>query len=248
MKKQYPFLLISMGVLFFSFSYAQNDTLLTDKSYTKDSIIVGDTGPDQKYREDQFYVGLTYNFITNLPKGAHQSGFSGGVQLGFIRDFPLNKNRNIALGTGLGWSVDSYRTNLMISRDYQGASLFQVLRRSDFDYNVNRFSTYMIEMPLQFRWRTSRPRKQKFWRVYAGFQLGYMYYFQSKFKQPGNKITQTKVDGLKRFRYGATFTFGYNTFNFTVYYSLNPFFDNKTTDGQTVDLTTFKVGLMFYIL
>ncbi|MDX1719680.1 MAG: hypothetical protein R3353_05945, partial [Salegentibacter mishustinae] len=37
---------------------------------------------DSLYREDQFYVGLTFNLISNKPDAISQSGFSGGIHAG----------------------------------------------------------------------------------------------------------------------------------------------------------------------
>jgi len=54
---------------------------------------------------------------------------------------------------------------------------------------------------------------------------------------------------LNRFRVAGTFTFGYNVFNFSFYYSLNPLFDGTLEDENTpVNLVPLKIGLMFYIL
>lgn len=248
MIKQHSLLLLFSGMLLFSLAHAQNDTIAPN-DLPKDSIAVSPIGPDKDYREDQFYASLTFNLLSDLPEGVNQSGFSGGIHAGFIRDFPLNKTRNKAIGLGVGWSINSYRTNLLISRSKeQDNSIFQPLDQNRFDYKRNNFSTQLIEVPLQYRWRTSTHSSYKFWRIYAGLRFGYLYYFHSKFTQSDNKIHQTNIDGLNRFRYGATFTFGYNTFNFTVYYSLNPFFDAHTTDGNPVNLSTFKIGLEFYIL
>ena len=55
---------------------------------------------DLKYREDQFYTGITYNFLENKPSGISQQGLSGGLHFGFIRDFPINKNSTRAIGIG----------------------------------------------------------------------------------------------------------------------------------------------------
>lgn len=248
MIKQLSLFFIVLGMLLFNLVHSQekNDTLSSDTP--KDSIIVGGNAPDTSYREDQFYIGLSFNAISDLPHKTKQSGFSGGLHLGFIRDFPINKKRNIALGTGLGWSINTYSLNMLISQNKDGESLFQVLDRDKYDFDKNHYTTQLVELPLQFRWRTSDASSYKFWRIYAGFRFGYLYYFKSNFKQAEKKITQTKVDGLNRFRYGATFTFGYNTFNFTVYYSLNSLFDNETTEGKSVGFKTFKIGLTFYIL
>ncbi len=60
------------------------------------------TTVDSLYREDQFYFGLNINLLGDLPEGVSQSGFAGGIIGGFIRDLPLNKRRNVALGAGIG--------------------------------------------------------------------------------------------------------------------------------------------------
>lgn len=205
-------------------------------------------GVDSLYREDQVYLGFTYNILSGMPEDISQSGLSGGFHAGLMRDFPINNQRNIALAVGLGWSINTFGQNLFIGEEKEnGASFFQALEEGNYD--SNRFSTQSIDVPLQFRWRTSSAERYKFWRVYTGIKLGYVYYFKSTFVQSGNKFNQTKVPEFNRFRTGVTFTFGYNTFNFHFYYSLNPFFnDVAQINGQGIDMTNFQVGLMFYIL
>ena len=105
-----------------------------------------------------------------------------------------------------------------------------------------------MELPLEFRWRTSVPESYRFWRIYTGLKLGYIYHFKSNFRQEGNQVVQTDVPELERFRLGTTFTFGYNTFNFHVYYNLNPFFNDAQLNNTEFGIHTFKVGLMFYLL
>lgn len=205
---------------------------------------------DSLYREDQFYLGFTYNLLTNMHPEISESGFSGGLHAGFIRDFPINKRRNLAFGAGLGLSYNNYGQNLFIGQESStGESIFRVLDSEVINYDKNRFSTQSIEIPLQVRWRTSTAESHKFWRVYTGLRLGYVYSFRSNFRQPENVVRQTIVPEFNRTRLGATFDFGYNTFNFFFYYSLNPFFGkNATIDGTPVEMNTLKIGLMFYIL
>jgi hypothetical protein len=203
---------------------------------------------DSLYREDQFYVGLTFHLLGDLPETVAQSGFSGGLHLGFLRDFPINARRNIAVAAGLGWSLNSYGQELFIGEDENNNTIFRNLKDPLVDYDTNRFSTQEIELPVEFRWRTSTPESYKFWRIYTGFKLGYIYYFKSNFRQGDNQVIQTDVPELDRLRLGTTFTFGYNTFNFHVYYSLNPFFKDAQLNTSPVEITTFKLGLMFYIL
>ncbi|MEW7288951.1 porin family protein [Aquimarina sp. 2304DJ70-9] len=203
---------------------------------------------DSLYREDQFYVGVTFNLLFDRPKDISQSGFSGGLHLGFIRDMPINKKRNVAIGLGIGYSLNVYNHNLFIGEDEDTRQpVFRSLKEVDF--SANRFTTHIIEAPLEFRWRTSVPETHKFYRIYSGFKLGYLYSFNSNFKQSDNQIKLTKVDALDRWRMGVTFTFGWNTFNFNFYYSLNTLFNNDALiDGDTVGITPAKIGLIFYIL
>lgn len=205
---------------------------------------------DSLYREDQIYLGFNYNILTDMPQGVSASGFSGGIQAGLIRDFPLNDRRNIAIGAGLGWSINTYGQDLFIGEEVEtGETIFLKLGELDLNYDRNRFTVQSVDIPLQFRWRTSTAGSHKFWRVYTGLRFGYAYYFTSTFEQPGNSVTQTKVPEFNRFRMGATFAFGYNTFNFQVYYGLNSFFkENASLGGERIGMNSLQVGMVFYIL
>lgn len=231
----------------FSVSFSQSQ--VEEERYKSRFDSIQKTTVDSLYLEDQFYFGFNFNLILDTPPDFTQSGFSGGLNLGYIRDIPINKRRNLGFGVGLGWSINTYSQNLFIGEEPQEQTIFNVIDRNNLDVNTNRFNTYLLEAPLEFRWRTSTATDYKFWRIYAGFRLGYIYYFRSNFKQPGNTVNQTDLPELNRFRLGSTFTFGYNTFNFTFYYALNPLFDGTLEDGTTpVNLVPLKIGLTFYIL
>lgn len=212
-------------------------------------VYYGSTGViDSLYREDQIYVGLTFHVLSDLPGEVTQKGFSGGFHAGVIRDFPINNRRNIAIGTGVGWSINTYGQELFIGQDSGGNTIFRDLNMLQTEYDTNRFSTQLVEIPLEFRWRTSTPESHRFWRVYTGLKFGYAYFIKSNFNEEGNQVIQTDIPEFERFRLGTIFTFGYNTFNFHVYYNLNPLFKNAFLDENEIGIHTFKIGLMFYIL
>lgn len=205
---------------------------------------------DSLYREDQIYIGFTYNMVSGKPDDIAPSQFSGGFHLGFIRDFPLNERRNVALGIGLGWSIDTYGQNLFIGDgERPDRSYFQLLDRARIDYDTNRFTTQTLDLPIQIRWRTSTPISYKFWRVYTGLRPSYIYFFKSRFAQQGNLIRNSEVPELQRFNLGAVLIFGYNTFNFNFFYSLNSLFDESAmVNGEALELRTIQVGLTFFLL
>ncbi|RAJ25946.1 outer membrane protein with beta-barrel domain [Gelidibacter algens] len=210
----------------------------------KDSTVV-----DNRYREDQFYFSLTYNLLGKIPDGLKQSGFSTGVHFGAIRDMPINERRNKAIGIGLGLSTNSYNQNILISQDADGAYMYQVINESEITVKRNKFTTYAIEAPLQYRWRTSTAREYKFWRIYTGLKLGYVFYDTSKF---GGSIADIKIknnNDFEKFQYGLTLSAGYSTWNFHVYYGLNSIFkESAQLNGKVIDMNSIKVGLMFYVL
>lgn len=252
--KKYRFFAVLVSCFFVQLTAAQEEKLEEvegiGEEQTVEQVELIPVTIDSLYREDQFYFGLTFNLIGNKPSTISQSSFSGGLHLGFIRDFPLNKQRNIAIGAGLGWSMNTYGHNLFIGENENDESIFRSLDEENTPYSTNRFSTYLIEAPIEFRWRTSTAEEYNFWRIYTGLRLGYIYHFRTNFVQEGNTVVQTNVPELNRFRLGTTFTFGYSTFNFQLYYSLNSLFEeaNLMKSGENIGISTIKVGLMFYIL
>ncbi len=204
---------------------------------------------DSLYREDQFYFGFNINLLNNLPQGLNQSGLSGGVIGGFIRDMPINKRRNWALGLGFGLSANTYGHNLFIGKNENGEGVFRVLERDETPYSSNRFSTYVAEVPFQIRWRTSTPTNSSFYRIYAGFTVGYLYYFKSTFNGAENILTYTSLSELNRVRTGLHLSLGSNFVNFHIQYNFNPLFDAKL-EGTNTDLNfqILKFGFIFYML
>jgi hypothetical protein len=203
---------------------------------------------DDKHREDQFYLSVTYNLLGKKPDGISQSGFSSGYHFGFIRDMPINKKRNLAVGIGLGLSTNSYNQTLLISESNTGFQ-YEDLNSSEIEYTKNKFTTYLLEFPIEFRWRTSTAKDYDFWRIYAGVKFGYVLYNSSKLISNDGDIKLSNIDDFNAFQYGLTFSAGYSTISFHLYYGLNEIFNDVTlVDGESVNMNSIRIGLMFYIL
>lgn len=201
---------------------------------------------DSLYREDQFYFSFTYNILTNMPKKMSQNKFSVGLSGGFLRDFPLNENRTFAIAVGLGYTLQNYNYNLVID-DTGGDTHYEYIS-DDIYYEKNKLSLNYADLPIEIRWRTSTPESHKFWRVYTGFKLSYLFNSRAKFVGDGTKILITNDDHINKIRYGAYVSAGYNTWNLYAYYGLNPIFKEGTVEGQKLEMSTLSLGLMFYIL
>lgn len=202
---------------------------------------------DSLYREDQFYLNISYTLLQNGPSGLRQNKFSPGFSAGFLRDMPINKKRTWSIAAGLGYSLTVYNQNLGILSE-NGANSYQILG-STLSYSKNKLSLHYIDVPIELRWRNSTPESHIFWRVYTGVKLSYMVYNQYKLDSSEGIIKQSNNKDLNAFHYGIYLTTGWNTWNIYAYYGLNSLFkSNAKIDGQTIDMNTAQFGLMFYIL
>ena len=156
---------------------------------------------DSLYREDQIYFGVMYNAIISAPEALAQNSFSPGFTLGIIRDFPINKTRNIAVGLGLGYTIDSYSQNLKIAPNSSGNLDYEFVSNTSFQ--KNRLSYHTLDIPLEFRWRTSTAERYKFWRIYFGLKISYIISSRAKYESDSSSIIVNNLP-FNKFQSGFT--------------------------------------------
>ncbi len=201
---------------------------------------------DSLYREDQFYLGLSYNLLQNRNDGIRQNKISYGITTGFLRDMPINKRRNVSIAAGLGYSFQNYNQNILVTKFDNVFSYATIDPAAPF--TKNKIMTHAIEVPIEFRWRTSTAESHKFWRVYTGFKVGYVFYNVSKYNGSQGEFVYKNNPDISDIQYTVYTALGYNTWNFNVSYGINPIFNNGSLSGNPIKLTTLSLGLQFYIL
>jgi hypothetical protein len=201
---------------------------------------------DSLYREDQFYFGFTYNTLQEKPVGLSQNKFSVGLSAGFLRDMPISKDRTIAIASGLGFSYNNYNQNLFISESGQ-IPVYSIID-SKTAYSKNKFKQLLIDVPVEFRWRTSTYESHKFWRIYGGFKFSYLLYNKSVFTDSESKIVVLNNKDFNKVLYGLYISAGYNTINVYAHYGLNSLFKSGKIEGESIEMKTLNIGVIFYIL
>ncbi|WP_338646521.1 porin family protein [Flavobacterium sp. KS-LB2] len=201
---------------------------------------------DSLYREDQFYFGITYNILRDKPSGLSQSKFSSGLSAGFLRDMPINKKRTVAIASGVGFTYNNFNQNLAITSF--GENQVYTYIDSETAYDKNKFSLLSIDVPLEFRLRTSTYESHKFWRIYGGFKLSYLLYDRSIFNGSEGKVVVTGNKDFNKMQYGTYISAGYNTINLYAYYGLNSLFKSAEVNGEPVNMKALNIGIIFYIL
>ena len=215
------------------------------------SVFAQDTIPnfsaiDSLYREDQFYLGVTYNLLQNRNDGIRQNKISYGITTGILRDMPINARRNVSIAAGLGYSFQNYSQNILVSKNADAFSYSTIDPAAPF--SKNKIQTHLVEVPIEFRWRTSNAESHKFWRVYTGFKVGYVFYDVSKYNGSQGTFVYKRNPDISAIQYTVYTALGYNTWNFNVSYGLNPVFSSGTLNGNPIELTALSLGLLFYIL
>lgn len=188
---------------------------------------------DSLFREDQFYVSVSYNLVQNRPSGFKQFGFSQGFTAGFLRDFPISKDRKWALAPGIGYSYNNIK-QFVNSDEFFGDGSAENIRTT--------ITSHGVDFPLEIRWRNASPTNHKFWRVYAGFKATYVLGANIKVETTSGNEKNSILEDVNRWQYGAYLSFGFNTWNPYVYYGLNPIFNEGSK------MSNFNIGFMFYIL
>jgi hypothetical protein len=211
--------------------------------------VVKKTVVDSLYREDQFYFNVSFSNIQKSPGGFRQNKISPNLGFGILRDMPINKTRTISIAAGLGYSINILNDNLYtytISNP-NPTPVYEIIS-SDIYFTKNRFTTQYIDLPIEFRWRNSTYESHKFWRIYTGFKLSYLIADTYKFENDLGTTILKHDPNLNKLQYGCYISSGWNTLNVYVYYGLNPIYKSTEVNGQTNKMTSFNLGLQFYIL
>ena len=197
----------------------------------------------EDYREDQFFFGSSYFIQTQPIDEFKQNGFSGNFQFGFIRDFPLNDSSTKAIGIGFGYERNFFTSNIQPIQSDNNIDYRIVISR--FLESKNKISFSSLVIPLEFRWRRSSIDQYKFWRIYSGFKLKKNFPLYSN-PSYGSEIT---IDDVEDWTTSIYINAGYNTWNISLEYDLNPLLKNKkTTNGENLNISFFRLGLVFYLL
>ncbi|CAM1360157.1 Outer membrane protein beta-barrel domain-containing protein [Tenacibaculum sediminilitoris] len=203
----------------------------------KDSLQLGDT-----YWEDQLYIDITYNLLQDQPDKVGKTGFSYGLSAGYMKDIPFNKKGRTAFALGLGYNYDSFSHGLkVVEGDVKEYEI-------DPDITSNKIKLHNIEMPIQFRWRSSDANTYSFWRFYAGLKITYNLSNSFRYNLPSGKVSFSNVEKYNAWQTGLTLSAGYSTFNFHVYYGLSPMFKGVEVNNKPINSKIVKLGLSFYLL
>lgn len=196
------------------------------------------------YKEDQFYLDINFSLQFNDISVFKQNGFSRSFHFGMLNDIPLNEQGTKAIAIGLGYGYMRLVNNLNLRKENQQFNYSFPSNRINLR---NTFSTHQLQLPVEFRWRTSTLQNHAFWRLYLGYRLNYQFGGRYKpFFGPAFSVN----DQLNSWQHSLSVTLGYNTWNLRFEYGLTPFLKEtiQTQIGQSTRIYPVQIGLIFYLL
>ncbi len=204
---------------------------------------------DTKYLEDQFYLGVTYNLLINKPSRVNQYNLSRGLHLGYVRDIPLNEQRNFGIGIGAGYSYSLVYTNIEAIRSKSGEMLYDIISVSDRKVIKSYYQYHSVDfIPFEIRWRTSTPTTFQFWRIYSGVKVSYLFGSNYRLKTETEKIYLKSPDTQNYFDWKVYVAIGRGSWNGYIQYGFTPLLKGKKTQsGTPVDMNLINIGFIFYI-
>ncbi len=220
-----------------------NKRLVTLTYFLSLVLFSQDNSDSDFYREDQFYFGSSYFIQTESIEDFKQNGFSGNFQLGFIRDIPINSSSSKAIGIGLGFERNYFTSNVQPRK--QNDKIDYEIIVSRFLESKNKISFSSISIPIEYRWRKSTITDYKFWRIYSGFKIKKNFTLYSN-PSYGSEL---RIKDIEDWTSSIYLNAGYNTWNISLEYDLNPLIKNKKTTEETdLNISFFRIGLIFYFL
>lgn len=178
------------------------------------------------------------------------------VNIIYYYDLPIgDKGFTFTPGFGLGLEKYSFGndTTLVSSvnnnqvRTVSAVSLSSVYPQAT-SFDKSKLGLNYLDIPLEFRYYTSRNNMNRGFRVALGAKVGVLYssFTKTKFEDAATdrRMVKDRQDlGFARFRYGIQSRIGFGGFSFFGYYELSDKFDNPPTGGANTQTLTIGISL-----
>jgi hypothetical protein len=214
-----------------------------DAQTKKDSIAKSEFSI-YKYKptpKDRVIFELAHTGWLGAPSGLEAAYTSGGVNILLYFDHPLG-NSYFSFAWGAGFS--SYNVHGPINMVYHTDTLtknfsYTSLEKRDESYFINRIGLKVVEVPVEFRFRS---RTDYQFKLSLGFKVGYVVQSFRKIFDDHENVKIFNIKGINMLRYGPTLRVGWEQLHITAFYSLSEFF----ADGQGPSgIHPFYIGLAY---
>ncbi len=220
-----------------SFSQTKKDSIKpSDKKKTKGIYDLKNYKSDP---HDRLILEINHTGFLGLAENVKpQYERSIGFNFAFMFDKPFGKS-SFSFGYGIGLLSHNFHSNVDFAyvRDSITTQLNTVLTPFNRPVTLNRFAQKILEIPLEFRFRTKTDRQFK---VHLGGKIGYVVNDFRSIRDNDGKIRIYDIKNVNYLRYGVNFRIGYEQICLTAcYYISEVFNEGRGPSG----ITPYTVGI-----
>jgi len=188
---------------------------------------------------DRLIIEINHTGWLNLPPGIIQDNskcFGANVSLMF--DKPIG-NSPFSFGYGIGFFSHNFHSNadLIYTKDSIGTGFTTQLQPFQRTVTLNRFAQKILEIPIEFRFRTKTDRQFK---IHVGGKIGYVVNDFRTVKDNDGKLRIYDVKNINPIRYGINFRIGFEQFALTASYYFTEIFKK---DKGPAGIIPYSVGI-----
>lgn len=188
---------------------------------------------------DRLIIEINHTGWLNLPSDIKQyNGKCIGVNLQVMFDKPLG-NSPFSFGYGIGLFSHNFHSNaeFVYYKDTLNAGFFTKLEPHKRPVSLNRYAQKVLEIPVEFRFRTKTDRQFK---IHVGGKIGYVVNDFRSIRDNDGKVRVYDIKNINPLRYGINFRIGFEQFAITAsYYFTEIFKKDKGVNG----IVPYAVGI-----
>ena len=155
---------------------------------------------------------------------------------------PINKQRTLAVGIGLGYDHSTLYNNTLFTQ--AGSTISATVIEDGYQQNYLRMQS--LAVPFELRWRNATETKHAFWRIHTGVSVHFPMSLKAYNKSSTGQITTTKLPS-KGTVLRLNVHFGFNTWNISIAHDMQPWAAFSAANNN-FDMKFTKIGLIFYVL
>lgn len=227
-------LLLAVVAVFIGLSSHSQDEPATDTTATTE------TETTKRPHQDMLLVDFNWDHLLGLPSSVKQEWFGRGIGVATMYDYPFNKNGNVSLGFGVGFTSHNYYTNALVMKidSVDQSGFFAV---PDSVKSKGKLSVNYVDVPLELRFRTNENEKGHRWKMAVGGKVGYLIDAHEKtIDSEDIKIKTYNYPHISQIRYGVSARVGYGSVMLYGFYSLSTFFETGKSLG---DQNALSIGI-----
>lgn len=186
---------------------------------------------------DRLILEINHTNWMGAPKGIKSDWRCMGFAFATMFDKPFT-NSNFSFAFGLGFYVHNYSSNanFIYKLDSMNSQVTTVLEPKTIPYIANRYNERLVEIPLEFRFRT---KTATMFKMMLGAKIGYVVSDFRKTDDADGRIRHYNTQNINAFRYGIVFRIGIEQICFTASYYLSEVFTKNGPKG----VNPYSIGI-----